>query len=116
MHPARSNPLRSSEKIAARGQGTWHLAESLARWAQEVASSRLGVDYIDLHVLHWRGRVPLVETIDGFDELELDGIIRDWGVSNPAQIAVAPAGRVRPGLRPCSSLRRTDSPRVGPPQ
>ena len=70
MHPARSNPLRSSEKIAALGQGTWHFAESLARWAQEVASSRLGVDYIDLHVLHWRGRVPLVETIDGFDELD----------------------------------------------
>jgi aryl-alcohol dehydrogenase-like predicted oxidoreductase len=114
MHPARSNPLRSSEKIAAFGQGTWHLAESLARWAQEVASTRLGVDYIDLHVLHWRGRVPLVETIEGFDELELDGMIRSWGVSNP--VALAPVGRVRPGLGPCSSLGRTDAPRAGPRQ
>ncbi len=67
MHPARSMPLRSSERIAALGQGTWHFAESLARWAQEVASIRLGVDYIDLHLLHWRGRLPLVETIEGFD-------------------------------------------------
>jgi aryl-alcohol dehydrogenase-like predicted oxidoreductase len=83
-------PLRSSERIAALGQGTWHFAESLARWAQEVASIRLGVDYIDLHLLHWRGRVPLVETIEGFDELELDGMIRYGGVSNPAQIPLAP--------------------------
>jgi diketogulonate reductase-like aldo/keto reductase len=83
-------PLRSSERIAALGEGTWHFAESLARWAQEVASIRLGVDYIDLHLLRWRGRVPLVETIEGFDELELDGMIRYRGVSNPAQIALAP--------------------------
>jgi aryl-alcohol dehydrogenase-like predicted oxidoreductase len=90
MHPARSTPLRSSERIAALGQGTWHFAESLARRAQEVASIRLGVDYVDLHLLHWRGRLPLVETIDGFDELELDGMTRYRGVSNPAQIALAP--------------------------
>jgi aryl-alcohol dehydrogenase-like predicted oxidoreductase len=90
MHPARSMPSRSSERIAALGEGTWHFAESLAKWAQEVASIRLGVDYIDLHLLHWRGRVPLVETIEGFDELELDGMIRYRGVINPAQIALAP--------------------------
>jgi len=96
MHPARSTPLRSSEKITALGQGTWHFAESLARWAQEVASIRLGVNYIDLHLLHWRGRVPLVETIEGFDELELDRMIRYGGVSNPAQIALA-----RKALRSC---------------
>jgi hypothetical protein len=90
MHPARSMPLRSSERIAALGEGTWHFAESLARWGQEVASIRLGVDYIDLHLLRWRGCVPLVETIEGFDELELDGMIRYRGASNPAQIALAP--------------------------
>jgi diketogulonate reductase-like aldo/keto reductase len=44
MHLARSMPLRSGEKIAALGQGTWHFAESPARWAEEVASIRLGVD------------------------------------------------------------------------
>ena len=83
MHPARSMPLRSGERVATLGHGTRHFAESLARWAQEVASIRLGVDYIDLHLLHWRGRVPLVETIEGFDELELDGMICYGGVSNP---------------------------------
>jgi aryl-alcohol dehydrogenase-like predicted oxidoreductase len=76
MDPIRSHPLRSNEKIAARSQGAWHFAESLARWAQEVASTRLGVDYIDLYFLRWRGRVALVETIGGVDALELGGMLR----------------------------------------
>jgi diketogulonate reductase-like aldo/keto reductase len=42
----------------------------------------LGVDYIDLHLPHWRGRMPLVETIEGFAELQLYGMLRYWGVSN----------------------------------
>jgi diketogulonate reductase-like aldo/keto reductase len=133
-------PLRSGEKIAALGQRTWHFAESPARWAEEVASirlgvdlgmtvidtaemygngaaealvgeaiagrrsevflvdkvlprhatrvgtvrvceaslGRLGVDYIDLYLLHWRGGVPLVETIAGSGELKPS----HWGVSN----------------------------------
>jgi diketogulonate reductase-like aldo/keto reductase len=144
MNPDRSITLRSGEKIAALGQGTWHFAESPGRWAEEVASirlgielgmtvidtaemysngaaealvaeaiagrrsevflvdkvlphhatrggtvraceaslGRLGVDYIDLYLLHWRGRIPLVETIEGFAELKLHGMIRYWGVSN----------------------------------
>jgi diketogulonate reductase-like aldo/keto reductase len=144
MTPARSIALRSGEKIAALGQGTWHFAESPARRAEEVASirlgidlrmtvidtaemysngaaealvgeaiagrrsdvflvdkvlphhatregtlraceaslGRLGVDYVDLYLLHWRGRIPLVETIEGFADLKLQGMIRYWGVSN----------------------------------
>jgi len=144
MNSARSLPLRSGEKIAALGQGTWHFAENPGLRAEEVASirlgidlgmtvidtaemygngaaealvgeaiavrrsevflvdkvlphhatregtlraceeslGRLGVDYIDLYLLHWRGRIPLVETIAGFAELKLHGMIRYWGVSN----------------------------------
>ena len=44
MHPGRSMPLPSGEKIAALGQGTWHFAESPARRPEEVASIRLGID------------------------------------------------------------------------
>jgi diketogulonate reductase-like aldo/keto reductase len=43
---------------------------------------RLGVDEIDLYLLHWRGMVPLEETLDAFDGLIGVGKIRHWGVSN----------------------------------
>jgi diketogulonate reductase-like aldo/keto reductase len=144
MHTARYIPLRSGEKIAGLGQGTWHFAEMPARRSDEIASirlgvdlgmtvidtaemysngaaevlvgeaiagrrsevfivdkvlphhatrvgtvracqaslGRLGVDNIDLYLLHWRGRIPLEETIEGFAELKRVGMIRHWGVSN----------------------------------
>jgi diketogulonate reductase-like aldo/keto reductase len=37
---------------------------------------------VDLYLLHWRGSVPLQETIEGFDALVHSGKIRYWGVSN----------------------------------
>jgi diketogulonate reductase-like aldo/keto reductase len=43
---------------------------------------RLRTDRIDLYLLHWRGPVPLAETIDAFHQLVRDGMIRNWGVSN----------------------------------
>lgn len=43
---------------------------------------RLRTDYIDLYLLHWRGSIPLAETVEGFAELLSDGLIRRWGVSN----------------------------------
>lgn len=43
---------------------------------------RLGTDWIDLYLLHWRGGVPLAETVQGFRKLKQEGLIRNWGVSN----------------------------------
>jgi diketogulonate reductase-like aldo/keto reductase len=43
---------------------------------------RLGTDVIDLYLLHWRGGVPLAETVAAFEKLKGDGKIRAWGVSN----------------------------------
>jgi diketogulonate reductase-like aldo/keto reductase len=43
---------------------------------------RLGLDTIDLYLLHWPGSVPLAETIDAFETERARGAIREWGVSN----------------------------------
>jgi diketogulonate reductase-like aldo/keto reductase len=43
---------------------------------------RLGTDRIDLYLLHWRGNVPLAETMQAFMELQDSGKIRYYGVSN----------------------------------
>ena len=43
---------------------------------------RLKTGYIDLYLLHWRGDVPLSETLEAFQFLKDKGEIRDFGVSN----------------------------------
>jgi diketogulonate reductase-like aldo/keto reductase len=50
--------------------------------ACERSLKRLATDRIDLYLLHWRGSVPLAETLEGFQRLERDGKIRYHGVSN----------------------------------
>jgi diketogulonate reductase-like aldo/keto reductase len=50
--------------------------------ACERSLRRLGTDRIDLYLLHWRGSVPLAETLEGFLRLARDGKIRHHGVSN----------------------------------
>jgi diketogulonate reductase-like aldo/keto reductase len=136
--------LPSGHSIPVLGQGTWHMGESRAARAAEVAALRLGMelgmrlidtaemygegaaeevvgeaiagrrelvylvskvyphnasragvraacerslrrlrtDHLDLYLLHWRGSVPLRETLDAFEALRSEGKIRDYGVSN----------------------------------
>ena len=50
--------------------------------ACERSLRRLRTDRLDLYLLHWRGSVPLEETVAGFEELRRSGKIRHWGVSN----------------------------------
>ncbi|BDA86444.1 hypothetical protein Sa4125_39860 [Aureimonas sp. SA4125] len=50
--------------------------------ACERSLARLGTDRIDLYLLHWRGGVPLAETVEAMETLRSQGKIRHWGVSN----------------------------------
>jgi diketogulonate reductase-like aldo/keto reductase len=50
--------------------------------AGERSLQRLGTDRLDLYLLHWRGNIPLEETLAGFDDLVTAGKILSWGVSN----------------------------------
>jgi diketogulonate reductase-like aldo/keto reductase len=50
--------------------------------ACERSLRRLKTDRLDLYLLHWRGSIPLEETIEAFESLVEVGKIRYWGVSN----------------------------------
>jgi diketogulonate reductase-like aldo/keto reductase len=50
--------------------------------ACERSLRRLKTDRIDLYLLHWRGGIPLADTMAGFEELRRAGKVRHWGVSN----------------------------------
>ncbi|MGP1677187.1 MAG: aldo/keto reductase [Burkholderiales bacterium] len=50
--------------------------------ACERSLRRLKTDRIDLYLLHWRGGVPLAETLQAFMLLKQAGKIRHYGVSN----------------------------------
>ena len=50
--------------------------------ACEASLRRLGTDRLDLYLLHWRGGVPLAETVAAMERLVAAGKILRWGVSN----------------------------------
>lgn len=59
-----------------------HAGRSHMRKSCEASLKRLGVDHLDLYLLHWPGSVPLAETVACMESLRADGLIRQWGVSN----------------------------------
>ncbi len=50
--------------------------------ACERSLARLETDRLDCYLLHWRGNHPLADTIQAFEQLQRDGKILSWGVSN----------------------------------
>lgn len=50
--------------------------------ACERSLKRLQTDCLDLYLLHWRGNVPLAETLEAFQALQKAGKVRAYGVSN----------------------------------
>ena len=50
--------------------------------ACEQSLRRLGTDYLDVYLLHWRGSIPLADTLGALEDLVDQGKIRALGVSN----------------------------------
>ena len=60
----------------------WNASTDELPKALDRSLARLGTDYLDLYLLHWRGDVPLAETVDALEAAKDSGKIRAWGVSN----------------------------------
>jgi diketogulonate reductase-like aldo/keto reductase len=68
--------------------------------ACERSLARLNTDRLDCYLLHWRGSIPLADTVAAFERLREAGKILSWGVSNfdvedlDALLALAGPGRI----------------------
>jgi diketogulonate reductase-like aldo/keto reductase len=74
-------------------------AKSLPR-ALEASLKRLKVERIDLYLLHWRGSVPLAETVAAMEAARAAGKIARWGVSN---LDVRDLQELGPALADCAT-------------
>jgi diketogulonate reductase-like aldo/keto reductase len=60
----------------------WNASRTGTIEACERSLERMGVDHVDLYLLHWRGQHELAETVEAFESLKAAGKIGAWGVSN----------------------------------
>ncbi|MBL5929100.1 aldo/keto reductase [Lelliottia amnigena] len=60
----------------------WNAGGQKGIAACDASLRRLGTDYIDLYLLHWRGNFGLDETVELMETLQQQGKIGRWGVSN----------------------------------
>ncbi|MFF1699429.1 aldo/keto reductase [Streptomyces sp. NPDC058257] len=72
---------------------------------------RLGTDRIDLYLLHWRGGVPLAETVEALEGLVSRGSVGAWGVSN---LDVDDLAELPQGVRPQTDQVLYNLTRRGP--
>ena len=77
IRPLEREKLFLVSKVYPHNAGGTRLARSC-----ENSLKRLGVDCLDLYLLHWRGSIPFKDTIEGMRKLQREGKIRYWGVSN----------------------------------
>jgi len=68
--------------------------------ALEASLTRLRIERLDLYLLHWRGSVPLVETVEAMENAVTQGRIARWGVSN---LDVDDLAELRGALKDCAT-------------
>ena len=78
----RANAVKREDVIVVSKVSPHHADRQGVVAACERSKKHLGLDSIDIYLLHWRGSVPLAETVDAFEGLKANGAIRRWGVSN----------------------------------
>ncbi|HPF88552.1 MAG TPA: aldo/keto reductase [Candidatus Limiplasma sp.] len=81
-------------KVLPQNAGRRHIFQSC-----EASLARLQTDYLDLYLLHWRGTVPLAETVECMETLVQAGKIRRWGVSNFDTADMEELWRIQDGQR-----------------
>lgn len=60
----------------------WNAGSESTIKACENSLKRLGIECLDLYLLHWPGSIPLEETFEAFQRLQKQGKIKRFGVSN----------------------------------
>lgn len=64
-------------KVYPHNAGRKNIKNSLMKSMQN-----MNTDYLDMYLLHWRGSIPLSETVECMESLKKAGYIKNWGVSN----------------------------------
>ena len=64
-------------KVYPHNAGRKHIFKSVQQTLKN-----LKTDYLDMYLLHWRGAIPLEETVACMEQLVKEGKIKSWGVSN----------------------------------
>ena len=82
-------------KVYPHNAGGRKLEASLGRSLQ-----RLRVETLDLYLLHWRGSIPLGDTVEAMERMRAAGKIRRWGVSN---LDVDDLEELGPALADCAA-------------
>jgi diketogulonate reductase-like aldo/keto reductase len=88
-----------------------HASRAGTEAACEASLRRLGLDHLDLYLLHWPGPHPLRQTVEAFERLQARGLIGRWGVSNfdldaMFRLQALPGGAACAANQVCYSLRQ----------
>lgn len=77
IKPYNRQQLFIIDKVLPQNAGRQRLEASL-----DQSLTNIGTDYFDLYLLHWRGQIPLDETVNEMEKMVQKGKIKSWGVSN----------------------------------